>query len=159
MLRAESAGQRYVKADHRRALLSRLDPVRTAGAVEYKHQNISAAMLDLGLPWIRGYQPVSNDQDALADEIQRQLEADPHLLQGLRAGTGQDTPPARGDDPAPGTGRLQRTPVPAPSVWPARPPVRPAVPDASRTTGSCTRKTPAGAGAARNWWSATNAAG
>ena len=35
--------------------------------MEYKHQDISATILDLGLPWIRGYKPTSNYQDALAD--------------------------------------------------------------------------------------------
>jgi len=73
MLQAEIAGQDYVKARHRRALLPRLNPVRTEGAVEYKHQNISAAMIDLGLPYIWGYKPMSNRQGALKDEIQRQL--------------------------------------------------------------------------------------
>ena len=60
MLQADIAGQAYSKAGHRRALLPRLNPVRTAGAIEYKHQNISAAMIDLGLPYIRGYKPMSN---------------------------------------------------------------------------------------------------
>ena len=114
MLQAEITGQRYVKARHRRALLTRLDPVRTGGAVEYKHQSISAAMLDLGLPWIRGYKPMSNYQDALADEIQRQLEADPKLLLMLRDGIEKDRPHDQEDDAAPGTVRLRRTPVPAP---------------------------------------------
>jgi Family of unknown function (DUF6416)/Domain of unknown function (DUF3883) len=114
MLRAEIAGQQYVKAHHRRALLSRLNPVRTGGAVEYKHQNISAAMLDLGLPWIRGYKPMSNYQDALADEIQRQLEADPGLLRTLRDSIEKDKTQDREDDATPKTARLQQTPVPAP---------------------------------------------
>lgn len=42
-------------AAHRRALLPRLSPVRTASAVEFKHQNINAAILGLGPPYIRGY--------------------------------------------------------------------------------------------------------
>jgi Family of unknown function (DUF6416) len=110
MLQAEIAGQRYSKAEHRRALLPRLNPGRTPGAVEYKHQNISAAMLDLGLPYIRGYKPMSNYQAALTAEIQRHLEADPKLLRTLRN---------RHND---GTARhslLQRRPVPAPSPPPA----------------------------------------
>lgn len=114
MLRAEIAGQQYVKAHHRRALVSRLNPVRTGGAVEYKHQNISAAMLDLGLPWIRGYKPMSNYQDALADEIQRQLEADPQLLRTLRDSIEKGKTQDREDDATPETARLQQTPVPAP---------------------------------------------
>ena len=93
MLEAELAGQAYSKAAHRRALRPRLSPVRTASAVEFKHQNISAAMLELGLPYIRGYKPMRNYQAALAAEIQRHLDADPHLLRTLREGTSAGTPP------------------------------------------------------------------
>lgn len=92
MLKAELAGQPYSKAAHRRALLPRLSPARTAAAVEFKHQNISAVMLGLGLPYIRGYKPMSNYQAALTSEIQRHLEADPHLLRALREGTSVGTP-------------------------------------------------------------------
>jgi hypothetical protein len=113
MLQAEIAGQPYVKADHRRVLLPRLNPVRTPGSVEYKHQNISAAMIDLGLPWIEGYKPMRNRQAALAEEIQRQLEAIPELLRVLRDGTASGSPP--------GT-RLQRTPPPGPPAAPAASP-------------------------------------
>ena len=113
MLQAEIAGQPYSKAAHRRALLPRLNPVRTEGSVEYKHQNVSAAMLDLGLPYIRGYKPMSNYQAALTAEIQLRLEADPKLLRILRQ---------RHGDGVPRRGRLQRTPVPAPSVPPASSP-------------------------------------
>jgi hypothetical protein len=107
MLRAEITGQPYSKAAHRRALLPRLNSVRTAAAIEFKHQNISAAMLDLGLPYIRGYKPMINYQGALTAEIQRHLEADPQLLRTLRADADSDALPAT---------RLQRTPIPAPST-------------------------------------------
>jgi hypothetical protein len=83
MLLAETAGEAYSKADHRRALLGQLDPSRSPQAVEFKHANISAAMIDLGLPYIRGYKPRGNYQAALATEIQRRLE-DPGTLAGLR---------------------------------------------------------------------------
>jgi hypothetical protein len=71
MLTAEIAGQRYSKAEHRRALSPKLNAVRTAAAIEFKHQNISAAMLDLGPPYIRGYKPRGNYQAALTTAIQR----------------------------------------------------------------------------------------
>ena len=113
MLEAELAGEAYSKAAHRRALLPRLSPVRTAAAVEFKHQNISAAMLELGLPYIRGYKPMRNYQAALAAEIQRRLDADPHLLRTLRDGTSAGIP----------TGSpLQRTAPPSPSPRPAASP-------------------------------------
>jgi hypothetical protein len=113
MLEAELAGEPYSKTAHRRALLPRLNRVRTASAVEFKHQNISAAMLGLGLPYIRGYKPMRNYQAALATEIQRRLEASPHLLRTLREGTSAGTPP---DSP------LQRTAPPAPSPRPTASP-------------------------------------
>jgi hypothetical protein len=80
MLVAEATGRDYSKAGHRRALIRRLNPGRTESAIEFKHQNISAAMINLGLPYIRGYLPRGNYQAALATEIQRRLEADPSLL-------------------------------------------------------------------------------
>jgi Domain of unknown function (DUF3883) len=83
MLSAEAAGQRYSKAEHRRLLLAKLDPRRTPQAVEFKHANISAVMIELGLPYIRGYKPRGNYQAELETEIRRVLE-DPQLLRALR---------------------------------------------------------------------------
>jgi hypothetical protein len=105
MLAAEIAGRPYSKTEHRRALRPKLQAVRTEAAIEFKHANISAAMLGLGLPYIRGYKPRVNRQGALAPEIQRRLEADPHLLASLRPGPVSSEPP--------GT-HLERTPPPAP---------------------------------------------
>ena len=113
MLEAELAGEPYSKTGHRRALLPRLNPVRTESAVEFKHQNISAAMLALGLPYIRGYKPMRNRQAALAAEIQRRLEADPRLLRTLREGVRAGTPPRS---------PLRRTAPPSPSPRPAASP-------------------------------------
>jgi len=115
MLTAELAGQRYSKAEHRRALLARLNPVRTAAAVEFKHQNISATMVKLGLPYIRGYKPRSNYQTVLTREIQRRLEAEPQLLRTLQTGSLTGAPP---------DGRLHRTPPPAPPAQVAASPAR-----------------------------------
>ncbi|MDR7333429.1 DUF3883 domain-containing protein [Roseateles asaccharophilus] len=73
MLLAELSGQAVNKSAHRRALLSKLDG-RTEAAIEFKHGNISAAMLELGLPYIKGYQPRANFQrDALLREIEAQV--------------------------------------------------------------------------------------
>jgi hypothetical protein len=84
MLAAEVTGHAYSKADHRRALLGRLDPSRTPQAVEFKHANISAAMIELGLPYIRGYKPRGNYQAALETEIRRRI-GDMRLLEAVRA--------------------------------------------------------------------------
>jgi hypothetical protein len=91
MLQLETRGGVYWKAEHRRALASKLRS-RSTGSIEYKHQNISAAMIDLGLPYIRGYKPLGNYQAALAAEIQLRLETTPGLLAALRPHPG--VPPA-----------------------------------------------------------------
>ncbi len=73
MLTKELAGQRYSKASHRRQLLTRLAG-RSEGSIEFKHANISAAMLELGFPYLRGYQPRANFQrSVLLDEVSRQV--------------------------------------------------------------------------------------
>lgn len=75
MLLAELSGQVVNKSAHRRVLLGKLSG-RTEAAIEFKHANISAAMLELGLPYIKGYQPRANFQrDALLQEIERQVAA------------------------------------------------------------------------------------
>ncbi|MEO0467689.1 MAG: DUF3883 domain-containing protein [Pseudomonadota bacterium] len=73
MLAAELAGKKYVKAHHRRELLPKLKS-RNEGAVEFKHQNISAVMLGIGQPLIVGYKPASQFQLSLVDAVLRRLE-------------------------------------------------------------------------------------
>ena len=72
MLTLELAGQSYNKTAHRQALLQKI-PSRNAGAIEFKHANISAAMIDLGFPYIPGYQPRSNYQALLATVAAEQV--------------------------------------------------------------------------------------
>lgn len=71
MLGMELAGQPYVKAK-RNAALQRLTG-RSKGSIEFKHQNISAVLLALGMRWIPGYKPMANYQKALLDGIERHL--------------------------------------------------------------------------------------
>jgi len=79
MLVAELNGQSVNKSAHRRALVNKLNG-RSEAAVEFKHANISAAMLELGLPYIKGYQPRANFQrDALFREIELQVGQHPSL--------------------------------------------------------------------------------
>lgn len=79
MLEMELAGQNYNKAEHRRALQQRVTG-RSAGAIEFKHCNTSAALIELGYPYIRGYQPRLNFQrQALFEELTRQIAAKPQL--------------------------------------------------------------------------------
>ena len=65
MLTMELAGQTYSKTEHRRRLQTQLNN-RSDGSIEFKHGNISAAMIDLGLPYVRGYKPRVNYQALLA---------------------------------------------------------------------------------------------
>lgn len=78
MLRLDLAGQPYNKAAHNRALLRLLND-RTRGAVELKHQNISAILLEQGLAYIPGYKPLDNYQQLLADVVLDQIDRDPAL--------------------------------------------------------------------------------
>jgi hypothetical protein len=68
MLSQELLGSPYSKTAHRNELLPKLRS-RTAGAVERKHQNISAILIEAGLPAIDGYKPLFNYQTALRDEV------------------------------------------------------------------------------------------
>ncbi|TSA41651.1 MAG: DUF3883 domain-containing protein [Verrucomicrobiales bacterium] len=78
MLKFELSAQTYNKTTHRRALLTRLAG-RSDGAVELKHQNISAVLRDMGHFWIPGYKPRSNYQGILATEIEAWVAANPEI--------------------------------------------------------------------------------
>jgi len=71
MLRAEQTGHRANKTAHRRVLMEAVH--RSNGSIEFKHQNISAVLTQLGLPRIAGYKPAWNFQGAIADAIGRFL--------------------------------------------------------------------------------------
>lgn len=71
MLTAELSGRPYVKLRHSESLMARIG--RTHRSVEFKHQNISAVMDELGMPWISGYKPKRNYQNAIVDAIDRYL--------------------------------------------------------------------------------------
>lgn len=80
MRAADFAGVPYSKADHRRRLQQRLDG-RSEQAIEYKHRNISAVLLDAGFPNIPGYKPLWNVQGLLAEIVAERLPEDRTLLQ------------------------------------------------------------------------------
>jgi hypothetical protein len=79
MLRAELSGQAYVKSRHSAVLMAKID--RTHRSVEFKHQNISAVLDKLGMPWIPGYKPKFNFQNAIIDAIDRFLTKHPGILE------------------------------------------------------------------------------
>ncbi|MDH4555705.1 DUF3883 domain-containing protein [Pseudomonas sp. BN417] len=69
MLRAEAAGWPFNKSEHNQAL-RRLLNGRSKSSVELKHQNISAVLDALGLPYINGYKPRGNSQLLLRKSVQ-----------------------------------------------------------------------------------------
>lgn len=78
MLNDEAAGISFNKAQHNRLLKSKID--RSKGSIEFKHQNISAVLQQLGLPRIRGYLPAANYQKAIVAAIDRYLSHNPVAL-------------------------------------------------------------------------------
>ena len=78
MLTLELAGQHYNKTEHRRSLLRKLKG-RSEGAIERKHQNISAILIELGCPYISGYKPLSNYQSLLFEVVSDRLRSDAQL--------------------------------------------------------------------------------
>ena len=75
MLDHELRREPYNKKDHNRRLQTLLDG-RSAGAIEFKHANISAVLIALGFPYIDGYKPRGNYQQLLKDEVAAQLASD-----------------------------------------------------------------------------------
>lgn len=79
MLASELAGTPYSKAAHRRAIKPFLNN-RSDQSVEFKHANISAALLDAGFPYINGYKPRSNYQALVAEVLAERLDKTPDLM-------------------------------------------------------------------------------
>ncbi|MGD0481814.1 MAG: DUF3883 domain-containing protein [Terracidiphilus sp.] len=73
MLASDLARKPYVKSRHSAALMEQIG--RTHRSIEFKHQNISAVLDELGLPWIPGYIPKRNYQNAIFDAIDRYLSS------------------------------------------------------------------------------------
>ena len=75
MLLQQLAGQSYSKTEHRKALLKKLNN-RSEGAIERKHQNISAILIQLGCPYITGYKPLGNYQALLKEVVESRISTD-----------------------------------------------------------------------------------
>jgi hypothetical protein len=78
MLAADLSGRAYLKSKHSATLMALIG--RTHRSVEFKHQNISAVLDELGMPWIPGYKPKRNYQNAIFDAIDRYLTEHPAIL-------------------------------------------------------------------------------
>jgi hypothetical protein len=75
MLQLVLAGQPYNKLAHNRAL-EKLLVGRSHGAIELKHQNISAVLLELGCGYIFGYKPRGNYQQLLYEVVAARVVED-----------------------------------------------------------------------------------
>ncbi len=53
--------------------------------MEFKYRNISGVLDELGLPWIPGYKPAKNFQDAIFGAIERYLNIHPGILESTPA--------------------------------------------------------------------------
>ena len=84
MLEAELLGKTFKKSDHRKALAPKLQG-RSDGSIEFKHQNVSGVLVELGLPYIEGYKPRSNYQGILATEVESFFDKHPGFLDKLAA--------------------------------------------------------------------------
>ena len=93
MLRIEQAGEDYNKSDRRRRLMQRID--RSHASIERKHQNISAVMVELGLPCIDGYLPAGHYQALLLEAVDDCLNGNRDLRELLE-----------GHNPVPGSRAL-----------------------------------------------------
>jgi len=92
MLEDDLAGRPYVKSRHSQALMAQIG--RTHRSVEFKHQNISAVLDELGMPWIPGYMPKRNYQNAIFDAIDRFLSRHPAVLERVPAIPAATTQPS-----------------------------------------------------------------
>jgi hypothetical protein len=72
MLAMELRDEPFNKAEHNRNLQKFLNG-RTKGAIEKKHQNISAVLIELGYPYIDGYKPLGNYQELLHGVVEQLL--------------------------------------------------------------------------------------
>ena len=67
MFRMELDSIPYNKAAHRRKLTPLLN--NRDNSIEFKHQNISGVLANMGLPYIKGYKPLFRYQQLLEDEV------------------------------------------------------------------------------------------
>jgi hypothetical protein len=83
MLDKELRGQDYNKTEHRRHLSAILNK-RSDGAIERKHQNISAVLRELDFPFINGYKPLGNYQQMLFSVVYSRLENNQTLVSYIK---------------------------------------------------------------------------
>src|SRR5260370_35264843 len=99
MLAEDLAGRAYVKSRHSAVLMAQIG--RTHRSVEFKHQNISVVLDELGMPWIPGYKPKRNYQNAIFGAIECYLTKQPDFLANVAAPPALRPPAAEIFVPAP----------------------------------------------------------
>jgi hypothetical protein len=82
MLQKELTGQDYNKTTHRRNLKLLLNN-RSDGSIEFKHQNISAVLIKLGLPFIKGYKSRPNYQQILEQHVISHIAIQKSILEPI----------------------------------------------------------------------------
>lgn len=80
MLHSELRGESYNKTSHRTILKTKLE-TRSEASIEFKHRNISAVLVLMDLPFIKGYKPMFNYQKILENEITRYLKKNEKSLE------------------------------------------------------------------------------
>lgn len=80
MLNMELRGAAYSKAEHNRNLQKLLNN-RSSAAVDRKHGNISAILIELGYPYIDGYKPLEHYQQLLSVVVSERLLGNQNLHQ------------------------------------------------------------------------------
>jgi 5-methylcytosine-specific restriction protein A len=73
MLRSELSGSDYSKKDKITRVMQGVLSGRTEKAVEWRMQNISSVLNDLGAPWVDGYKPASHVGPAVETRIRAAL--------------------------------------------------------------------------------------
>ncbi|MSQ27273.1 MAG: DUF3883 domain-containing protein [Dehalococcoidia bacterium] len=129
MLSAEATGQQYSKTEHRRSLRKSLNN-RSDGAIERKHHNISAILIEMGLPYVDGYKPLHNYQQLLFDVVDDRLRDNPQLIAMVAEEvqrpaetpivhdilTALVEPPKSSNRPNPNSTRVTEQPIPRPQI-------------------------------------------
>ncbi len=73
MLKKELADQPYNKTEHRKKILPLLNN-RNESSIEFKHRNITAILMEMGQPFIKGYKRLANYQQLLIEGITNYFE-------------------------------------------------------------------------------------
>ena len=97
MLDHEVRGRDYNKSAHRRRLAALLHH-RTDRAIERKHQNISAILIELGFVYVVGYKPLRNYQQLLFETVENRLAQSQLLADVVRQQVSEPAPVPTVDD-------------------------------------------------------------